>query len=374
MKMTGAQIVQMNDAQRMKTIQESVPTFRPIQTQTALPGTTSRFKILNTGLLTKLLLDVRATLTIGTADATVSPKGPYNLIQNLAFTDFANNKRYNISGHHLYALNSARMRTNYGRNNGAGADVLANPSQPVAVGAVTVSFLIEVPIAFDPDNPTPAFRDLRGAVWCQSNNGEAYLTIDWNPTLVSNGNANGLYNGAATTTVVVAGTGITCTLYQEYLAVPNPNTLPMLDITTSYEVNGNVISTDNIAVGQERFFPVPNFKRVLRMFFTYQQATAMTAGLMTRIRTQVNGNTDIYDATDRVHIFKQRELLGFNDLVPGLYILDFTQRPIETAILGNVQIGFTPGTVGATPNYESTTEAFVPLGSPAVGPSQAAGV
>lgn len=368
---------QRNDACRQILLERSIPVIRSIGTQTAAPGTTSRFRVLNTGLLMRFLIDVAVSLTIGTANATASPKAPYNIINAINFSDFGNVKRINnVSGHHLWAINSRRGRCHYGANQGVGV-VLTNPDTPVATGAVTVRFLIEVPIAFDHDNPTPAFRDLRGCVWSQSNVGEATLSIDWNGTLVTNGNANALYNGAATTTVVVnTAPGITCTVFQEYLSVNGGavNYLPQLDLNTVYELSGGTISTDNIAVGTERFFPVPNYKRVLAMYFTYQQATSMTAGLMTRIRVQVNGNFDMLDLTDRAFVFRQRESLNWNDLVPGLYILDFSNRPVDTDVLANVQIGFTPGTVGATPNYESTWEAFYGLGSTQVGSPQSAGI
>lgn len=337
------------------------------------PGTTTRIKLFNVGITTRILLDVIATVDIGTAIATPSPKAPYNLISRVKLTDFDSTDRINASGFQLWMLNCVRKRKVYGYNNASQTAVLGSPSVPTAVaGAQVIRFQLEIPVAFDPTS------DLRGAMMTQTAVGEAYVNIDWNNLLYANGNDDAVYNGAATTTVVqTAATTFNVNVFQEYLLpqnIGNGVPLPFLDLATVYEYAGAIRTSDNIAAGQEKLLNYPNMRTVLGAYFNYLNNGVMNGAAtdVTKIRLIANGNNVLreYNATDK--LFEQRDYISDSaDTRKGAYFELHRQKPVETALYGNMQIGFTPLTAtGANTNLEIGFESFYTKGSTLPGMQQ----
>ncbi|MCI0558349.1 MAG: hypothetical protein MN733_07625, partial [Nitrososphaera sp.] len=95
-------------------------------------GSVTRIKLVNVGLVKRLLLRVRTLVDIGVAAATLSPKAPFNLLRNIKLTDYDQQDRINCSGDRLWMVNSVRRRTFWGFNNEAAAQVLLNPETPTA--------------------------------------------------------------------------------------------------------------------------------------------------------------------------------------------------------------------------------------------------
>lgn len=342
-------------------------------------GGSTRVKLFNVGITTRILLDVTATVDIGTASATPSPKAPFNLINRVKLTDFDGTDRINASGYQLYVLNSVRRRMNYGYNNGAATAVLSNPATPTAVGNTqTLRFQIEVPLAFDP------MSDLRGALLTQTAVGEAQINIDWNNVLLQNGNADAVYQGGGTSTAALsAGTSISVTVFQEYL-LPQPLAnglvpIPTLDVLTVYEFAGALRSTDNLAANQEKLVNYPNLRSVIGCYVNFVNNGVMNAAPtdIASIRLIANGNNVFreYGPTDK--LFEQRiAMVDGSDLRPGTYFELHRQKPIETALFGNIQLGVTPSAVNgssANTNFEIGFESFFTKNSTLPGLSQSAG-
>lgn len=304
-------------------------------------GSVTRIKLYNVGLITRLLLRARTLVDIGVAAATLSPKGPFNLLRNLKITDFDGTDRINSSGQMIWQIDSVRRRTAWGYNNESQAAVIANPEHDLTVGADRpLNFFLEIPFAYDE-------VDLRGMLLAQTAVGEVYLTIQVNPTLLANGNADAVYNGAATTTAVIdPATPITFDVWQDYIYPQSLEYIPPLDVSTVYELIGNIDTSDNLSAGTEKLISLPNLRSVVGYYTTYVENGVMSATNVTAIRLIANGNNIMEDDTGLSHIFKQREYLN-SDLRPGMYWKEFRQRPIETALFGNVQIGFTPTTAAA---------------------------
>lgn len=344
-------------------------------TETAI-GRTTRVKLFNVGIITKLVLDVTAAVTIGTAIAVPSTKAPWNLISRVRVSDFDGSDRVNLSGFQLFLLNCKRRRTLYGYNNDAATAAYVNPLVPTAVATANIQFQLEVPLAYDVDNKIVQLRDLRGAIMAQTATGEMYLTVDWTTSLYTNNDVDSVYAGAGTTTVVLAAAGIALTVYQHYLlpqAVSENGgiPLPQIDLMTVYELSGNVRSADNIVVNQEKLLSYPNVRSVIGFFVNYVQAATLTAAKINTFRLIVNGNNVIKERTERKQLFEQR--LDCNgDLVAGCYYFDHTAKPIETALFGNVQLGIVPNTVGASPYMEFGYESFYTKGMALPGVSQGA--
>lgn len=329
-------------------------------------GATTRVKLFNVGVTTKLVLDVFVNIDIGTAIAVPSTKAPFNLINRVKLTDYDGTDRINCSGFQLWMLQCVRNQTPVGYNNESQTAVLTSPLVPTAVGAnAPFRFQIEVPLAYNPAN------DLRGALLTQTAVGEAWLSIDWNTLLYTNGNADAVYSGAPTSTVIInAGNTITVNVYQEYLlpqAIGNQVPLPALDLLTVYEVAGALRSADNIAVGAEKLFNYPNVRSVIGAYFNYINNGLFNPATtdISKFRLIANGNNVLreYAAVDK--LFDQRRwLIADGDLRAGAYFECHRDKPIETALFGNVQYGITPLLVsGANTNFEVAFESFYTKGS-----------
>lgn len=380
----GQNIIQQNLAVRQMLL-ATAPRFRKnLGTFVAQSlSTTLRVKLFNVGLVTSLRIYVTVPLTIAVANAVRSAKGPYNLISKITLTDYANTTRLVCSGPQLFQLNSVRKRQPAYYNNmgpivdGNGSSInggeITNPSYPIATGNQVVSFYLDVPVCFDPES------DLRGAILAQVATGDMYLTIDFNPTLVANGNIEALYSGAGTTTVVLNGvTGPAVTVFQEYLLPQAINAgnlgsrlpLPTLDLQTVYEINGNIRTSDNLAVGNEKLLNYPNVRSVIGFYWGVINGNSLLTNDITKARILANGNNTLKEWAQPDLILENRDYIG-GDIFSGGYNFQLHRsKPIETALFGNVQLGLLMATVNANAYIEFMTESFFTLGAALPGISQ----
>lgn len=376
-QMSPQQIAQQNAGLRAALLQSAPRMRKNVLTATAAVGGTTRLKLFNVGVLLKLLLRVTVDITIGTATAVPSAKAPWNLISRVRLTDYDGTDRVNFSGFQLWVLNCIRWDNFYGFNNGTSITaVWANPSVPTGVGNGQVAFFIEVPVAFDVDNPVVQLQDTRGAIMCQTAVGEMYLNIDWITSLFTNANVDALYSGGGTTTVVGQNANpITVTMWQDYLlpqAIGNRGQIPLpgIDLMTVYEINGNVRSSDNLAAATEKLVSYPNVRSVIGAYFNFVDNAVMSSSV-TGLRLIANGNNILMDNTNFSQLYYQRETLQ-TDTVQGVYFRLHREHPIETALFGNVQMGFTPSAVVAAPYLELGFESFYTKGQalPGIGQAQ----
>lgn len=345
-------------------------------TVNALGGTT-RVKIFNVGILTSLQIAVTCPVTIAGAPAVPSPKAPYNIIGNVTVIDYDGTNRVNMSGLQLFVLNCVRQGMAYGYNNdgpivtATGSSILGgiitNPNIPTAVGNGTIQFLLDIPLAYDPES------DLRGSILAQTAVGEMYLNITWNNTLYGLNNVEAVYGGVGSGVVLQAGvTGPTVQVWQEYLlpqSVGGGLPIPAIDLQTVYELNGMLKTSDNLAVGQEKLINYPNVRSVIGGYFNYVDGNAMLANDLTQFRLIANGNNVLRDDTLYSQQVRQRNLLDA-DIGPGIYWFLHRNKPIETALFGNVQAGITPSVVAAGSYVEVMFESFYTKGSALPGMNQ----
>src|ERR1700733_6506975 len=112
-------MAQQNLAMRQLLLASSPRARKNVITSTAPLGGTLRLKLFNVGVITKLMLQVNAAVTIAVAIATVSSKAPYNIIQRARLTDYDGTDRINLSGFQLFILQCVRSRSLYGYQNSA---------------------------------------------------------------------------------------------------------------------------------------------------------------------------------------------------------------------------------------------------------------
>jgi hypothetical protein len=89
----------------------------------------------------------------------------------------------------------------------------------------------------------------------------------------------------------------------------------------------------------------------------------------TRHRLYVNGNNIMLDRANNTQLMEQRRYRN-SDTRNGQYSMIFRDRPIETALLGNVQHGITFGAISGVCDVEYTVESYFPLNSTLPGLSQ----
>lgn len=326
-------------------------------TETLPQGKTTRMKLFNVGVITTLRFIVTINATLGVASATLSPKAPYNAISNISLVDYEGVSRVNISGYQLFQIQSVRERTPAYLNNESTTKNNTMPITPVAVATDNIKFYLEVPVAYDPE------RDLRGAILGQTGTGDMFLNITWNNVMFSNANDDGVFNGAATTTAVI--NTATVELYQDYLFPQNLGggvPLPMMDLMTVYGLEGNLRVSDNLSNGQERLLSFPNVRSVIGVYANWINNGIMSDAI-SAIRLVVNGNNVLQEHTLDSQQMIQRKWIN-SDLPKGTFFMLFRQRPVETVVYGNVQLGLTFSAAPTGNNYlEQCYETFYPKGS-----------
>lgn len=359
-QMTQAQAQQQNMAMRQALLATSPRMSKKIGTTVeATPqGKTTRVKLFNVGVITTLRMVVTLDVTIATAIATVSPKAPYNSISNIALVDYEGVSRVNLSGYQLWQIQSARERTPAFLNNESTTKNNVMPIVPTAIAAnQTLQFYLEVPIAYDPE------RDLRGAILGQTAVGDMFLNITWNNAMYSNVNDDGVYNGAAGSVVTI--NSATTELYQDYLFPQNLGNgvpLPMLDLMTVYGLEGNLRVSDNLSNGQERLLSFPNVRSVIGVYANWINNGIMSDAI-SNFRLVVNGNNVLQEHSLASQQMIQRKWIN-SDLPKGSFFMLFRQRPVETSVYGNVQLGLTFSAAPTGNNYiEQAYESFYPKGS-----------
>lgn len=329
---------------------------------------TMRQKLFNVGIITHLDLTVTAIVNITTA-ALLSKRGPWNLFSAIRVKDFDGTDRINASGYQLWANRTIRSRfpagLTFGLNAPAvdGGNVYSLVVTPTAVGNTQkLYFKMRVPICYDPEN------DLTGALLAQATTGELYLEMDLNPNLFGT-DEDGVYSSGAGTI-----SSLSVKVVQNYLAprgAGNAIVLPVLDLNTVYELNGSLQTNTNIVAATEKTIDIPNYRTVLSVMLEYVNGGAMNPGTdVTQLRWLVGGNMPLrtYSADDLA--MTVRGHLGF-DLPEGTYYLSSRFKPIDTALYGNVQIGFTPNTVlGGNTYIRPLIESFYPKGAVLSGLSQ----
>jgi hypothetical protein len=350
-------------------------------TQGGALGGNTRIKLFNVGLLTKVILRVSMTYTVGTATATLSGKGPHAAISRLKLIDFDGSDRINISGYHLFLRNCLRGRSIFGLNKAGTGNIITEPNVPTAVGAQTATFFVEVPVCANFEQ-----GDLRGLMLMQTAVGEVYLSLDWASALYGNANDDVVFNGAATTTVGTVSFSVEA--WQEYYLPQAQNgniPLPRKDLLTVYELAGMTRSTTDFASGTEKLVNLPNVREVVGAYHSYLRNSIFPGSAADDIgihRLIANGNNVLTEASDQLQYFQQRNMLN-GDISPyssailsaaklGQYVFDWKRQPVRTWLYGNVQQGFTPNSAPTgTTLLETTWESLYSKGTVLPGLGQA---
>lgn len=331
---------QQNAMARYNLLTTGISMTKRLQPVIGQLGGQMRIPLQRMGIMTGVMLQFSIPVTIADFDS-LSMLAPFNIAQNVTYTDFAGVNRTRTNGFQLWAAQSFKQGDALGSiGNGVGAGSSNAPALnydtnilniPAANGEGMIYFSLYVPMAYDPSS------DLTGAVLTQTNVGEHFITIDL-PASLSGADKYKFPYGAATK-VTVNG-GVTVEAFQHYIQpqAMNASFLPLIDLSTIYGFEGGYQTTANIAANQSTFVNFPNNRAILSTLIQYQNGNGFTANGtdLSGITLLANSNTNFREYTPRMLREIQRNLVN-SDMPDGTYYIGSRRQPILTQLYANVQ-------------------------------------
>jgi len=363
---TAAQVAQANYAARLNLLQTGLQMTKKLQPYTGALGSAIRVPLERMGIMTGITLDITVPVNV-TVAATASAFAPYNIAQQIKYTDYAGVDRVISSGPQIHMLNCMRGNKFMGNSQkmagylalaetGIDTDIL---NVPTAVATANMNFSIYIPIAYDPNS------DLRGAVLSQTIYGDHYVTLQTPQALV--GSDSLVYPYTAGT--VAANGNITVQAYQHYIMPQGKlDNLPNIDLMTIYAIEGGTTDSSNITAGQSKYVNWPNNRAILSALHIFDNGGAgvLNGADISQITLLGNSNTNIREMTPKYLRMLQRYMMGA-DLASGVYYLGARSQPITTQLYGNVQTKFDILTANANAYFTSQYESFYMAGTPLPG-------
>lgn len=333
-------------------------------------GQTVRIPLLRMGIMTGVLLQFTVPLGTVAGAPTASPFGPWNIAQQVQYTDFTGTNRTKTNGFQLWCAQSFKHNELLGATpfasgfGNADTDILTYAAPTTGAN---VTFSLYVPMAYDPQN------DLTGAVLTQTNVGEHYISVTLANALMSTDAwAAPFINGGTTPAVPLGTAGITIDAFQFYIQpqAMDVNNLPLIDLATIYGFEGGYQTTANIAAGQSTYINYPNNRSVLSSLITFENGNTVTqnGADISGITLVANSNTNFREMTPRSLRELMRQIVG-GDVAQGTYYTPHRRQPILTRLYANVQNRFDvagPVNAGVT-QFISQFEVQYPSGAPLPG-------
>lgn len=335
-------------------------------------GQSTQIQLDRVGVMTALEIEVTADVVITTNPATANPFGAFNLLSNVKYTDFNSVDRVNSNGAFLYTHNTQRAGWLYdyavpskaapGMAGSGSVDDAEQYNLPVAAtgAAAPVRFNLFVPLAYNPKS------DLRGAVLAQTVVGDHYLKLTFANS--ATGDAfNAPYTAASQGTPTISN--IRVRVWEHYIQPQDLRSLPQIDLSTIYGIEGNYLSTDNFNAGAGKYINYPNNRSILSSshFFVNNGAGTPNSAFDSFILI-ANSNTNLREDSPS-SLRRANRLSQGGDLPAGFYVMDSRNNPIATTLYGNVQLkaNVASGVALTTPYVVSQFEDFYPAGVPLPG-------
>jgi len=335
------------------------------------PGTVLTMYLRNVGLVKRLVVRFKATVTAGaTSQQNLTKLGLQNLISNVSFFDLGNNQRINTTSWHLTAIASAKRRrvfgaaytsdtpNGYGNNNNR---VMYAPATIAATVATEIDFELEIPFV---KNDT----DLRGAIYADVTQATMQVQITLNPNMFVSSTADptlAMYQSAGSDLASLSG--LTWQVYQNYLdQLPRaPNgapILPAMDLGTAYLLNNS--SSGLPVANQDNSAAFVNARTYESVAFIYDNNGTLNVNGsdLNYVQLQSANFTNILNLDGRMLSLMERNII-MDDFPAGMHYLDFRHRPIDTNQFGNMQLVINPATVGGSgANFLYAWEAYGIIG------------
>jgi hypothetical protein len=329
----------------------------PILPSSPGPGSVLTFYLRNVGLVKRLWIRFKATVTAGASSTqTLTPIGLANLVSNVTFFDLGNNQRINTTGWHLTALASAKRRRIFGAAyttdtplgmSNVNNRIMYAPTTISANGNSEIDFVLEIPFVKND-------QDLRGAIMADVTQATMQVQITLNPNMFVSSTADptlAMYQSGGSDLASLSNLSVQ--MYQNYLDMlpRNPQSgapiLPALDIGTAYLLNST--SSGLPVANQDNGVAFINARSYESVFFVYDNnGTLNVNGTdLNYVALQSANLTNILNLDGRALGMMCRTFLGA-DFPKGMYYLDFRGRPVDTNQFGNMQLVINPASVGGS--------------------------
>lgn len=289
--------------------------IRPVGTLTYSSGGRATVQLPRTGLLSRIYLHVSGTMTVtpGTGSATLSSKGPWNLLSRVKLVANQGMSIIDLDGFSAHLLDVTNAGKMYEPDDSQRAAATSADIYRAAVNSGANSWDFNLAL-----NVTPNDRDMLGLILLQTDQMACELQLDFAPAqgstfenpVVVTGNATAAFAGSVT-------------VYIETFTIPAA-AADQPDITTIYQ---QLQRTDPVAaVGEQRI-------NLLRAN-TYKSIThivelngALNSDDVTRFRLQYNNADTPYDLNKQTaqHIYRRR--YG-RDLPAGVFVHDLYYQGI----------------------------------------------
>ena len=329
--------------------------LNPILPASPAPGSVLTFTLRNVGLVKRVIVRFKATVTAGaTSTQTLTKLGLANLVSNVTFFDLGANTRINSTGWHLTAVASEKRRQVYGAAyttdtpNGYGNNnnrVMFAPSTIAANGTSEIDFQLEVPFV---KNDT----DLRGAIYADVTQATMQLQVTLNPNMFVSSTTDptlAVYQSGGTDLASLSN--LSCQVYQVYLdQLPRINGVPVLpnqDVGTAYLLNTTASGLP--VANQDNGASFVNSRQYESVAWIYDNNGTLNVNGsdLNYISLQSANFTNIINVDGRMISLMERNILGA-DFPAGMHMLDFRHRPIDTNQFGNMQLVLNPSSVGGS--------------------------
>ena len=323
---------------------------------TVAPGTVLTFYVRNVGLVKRLVLTIKATVTAGaTTTSTLTKFGLANLISNVTFTDLGNNTRINTPGWHLTAISTAKRRRvfgaaytsdtplGYGNNNNR---VVFAPSTIAATTNSEIDMAFEIPFV---KNDT----DLRGAVFADVTQATMQVQVTLNPGMFVTSTADptlAVYQSGGVDLATLSN--FTWQVNQNYLdGLPRDKSrgliLPEQDIGTAYLLNTSVSTLPVVSQDNSAAFINARVYESLAWYYDNNGTLNVNGSDLNYIQLQSANFTAILRTDGKMQSLMERNII-MDDFPPGMHYLDFRHRPIDTDTYGNMLFILNPSSVGGS--------------------------
>jgi hypothetical protein len=356
---------------RQNLLRSGIAMTKRLQVVTAAAlGARMRIPLQRMGIMTGVTLHFTIPVTLATFDS-VSQLAPFNIAQQVTYTDFAGVNRTKTNGFQLWCAQCFKQSDLIGaipsQASVAGGAVPAYNynnnifNLPAANGAGSINFSLYVPMAYDPAS------DLTGAVLTQTNVGEHYIDVQL-PNSLSGADPYAFPYGAATG-VTLGGAGVQIQAFQHYIQPQSmtADQIPVIDLSTIYGFEGGYQSSANISANQAKFIDLPNNRSILSTLVQYEEAGVFVANEanVSGVTLLANSNTNFREMTPRLVREQMRNMVNA-DMPSSTYYIGSRFQPILTQLYANVQVKMdvTSANAGVTQmvsQYEVQYPSGVPL-------------
>lgn len=289
--------------------------IRPVGTLTYSSGGRATIQLPRTGLLSRIFLHVTGTntVTLGTGTATLSSKGPWNLISRVKLVANQGMSIIDVDGFAAHLLDITNAGKMYEPDDSQRASATSADIYRAGVAGGANSWDMNLCL-----NVTPNERDMLGLILLQTDQMACELQIDFAPIsgstfdnpVVLTGNATAAFTGSVQ-------------VYMETFTIPAA-TADQPDITTIYQ---QLQRTDPVAAVGEQRINLLRANTYKSVHHVVELNGALDSDNVTRFRLQYNNADTPYDMNRQTLQHIQRRRYG-RDLPAGVFVHDLYYQGI----------------------------------------------